>query len=329
MVDILLNSDKLNAFFKGKGYRCVKPYSIVNNNDTVFVSAGIQPLLRDYREGKINSQCKVYVSQPVIRTQYSAAIDEGSSIAFTNLTSANFNHSETEHYEMVKHWYELLYELGVKKDDLSSKSDIYKTKWGDLSLYGERTFHYYKGVEIGDTTFFTKIFDETSISVADTMSDLGFGLERLRWLINGNSYYNIYSDSQNLNVELKAYLSVISLLAVNNVKPSNKNTGYRARKFSKELVTLLNGRSLDLEEKSYLDECIRYWKHWQKQPDFHDSNIIINEFVRNGNRYIINQLSAEGIDNLSGIDINISRNELRNRLINSGVDQEKIKKLIR
>lgn len=329
MEDILLHCDELKKFFKEKNYNCVKPYSIINNNDTVFVSAGIQPLLLDYREKNLNDSKKLYVAQPVIRTQYSNSVEEGSSIAFTNLTTASFNHSEEEHNGMVKDWYELLYKAGIDSNDITINSDIYETKWGDLELCGKRTFHYYKEVEIGDTTFFTKVIDDNSKKVADSMSDLGFGLERLRWLINGNSYYDLYSNSQGLDSKLKAYLSVLALLAVNNIKPSNKNSGYRSRMFSKKLVNLLEGRNLNLEEERYLDECVEYWKEWQEQSRFQDKQMVVDEFIRNGNRYILDKLANEGFDNLSGININISRAEFEKRLIGSGANIEKIKKLVR
>lgn len=329
MKNILFDSNSLKDFFKEKDYNCLKPYSIVNNNDTVFISAGIQPLLRSYREDKINDSEKLYVAQPVIRTQYSNSVEEGASIAFTNMTTSCFNHSEKEHINMVQHWYELLGEAGINKKDIIINSDVYQTKWGDLELCGKRTFHYYKDVEIGDTTFFTKIIDNNSKNVAESMSDLGFGLERVRWLIIGNSYYDICSDSTELDIQLKAYLSVIALLAVNHIKPSNKNTGYRARMFSKKLVNLLEGRNLTLIEEKYLDECIEYWKEWQEELNFQDKQMIIDEFVRNGNRYILDQLSILGFNNLSGININVSRDEFEKKLIGSGIDKEKIKKLVR
>lgn len=329
MKNILFDCDILENFFKEKDYICVKPYPIVNNNDTVFVSAGIQPLLLDYRAHKLNSFEKLYVAQPVIRTQYSKTIEEGSSIAFINLTTSCFNHSEKDHNEMLQHWYDLLYEAGIDKNDITTNSDTYRTKWGDLQLCGKRTFHYYKNVEIGDTTFFTKVTDERDMKIVDSMSNLGFGLERLRWLVSGNSYYDLYSNSQELDSKIKAYLSVIALLAINNVKPSNKNSGYRSRMFSKKLVNLLNGRNLNLIEEKYLDECIKYWKEWQQQQNFHNKQMIIDEFIRNSNRYILDQLSDQGFANLSGININVSRSEFEKKLISSGVNIERIKKLVR
>ena len=54
-----------------------------------------------------------------------------------------------------------------------------------------------------------------------------------------------------------------------------------------------------------------------------------NEYIRNCNRCIINKLTQEGYQNISGININISREELKKRLISSNIDSEKVKKLIK
>lgn len=68
------------------------------------------------------------------------------------------------------------------------------------------------------------------------MSDLGFGLERIRWKIVNKSYYDLYNSFDNIDIKVKAYLSALALLTVNDVKPSNKNAGYRVRLFSKKLI---------------------------------------------------------------------------------------------
>lgn len=329
MENYLSNSKTLKQFFKNKDYECFKPYSIENNDDTVFISAGIQPLLKSFREGKIPEQTRLYLSQPVIRTQYSNSIQEGTSIAFINTTTANFNSSEYEHLKMVRDWYELLFELGMRKEDVYSKSDTLDTTWGDLELKGNRTFHYYKNLEIGDTTFFTKIKSPNCNLNLETMSDLGFGLERLKWKLSNGSYYNLYSDSLAISCEVKAYLSVIALLTVNNIKPSNKNTGYRARLYSKKLVAILNGRSFNQAELLYLNECIKYWINWQETSEQINTNLIMKEYIRNGNRYLIDVLSEEGYTNLTGININNTREEFIKRLKSSGVEEEKILKLVR
>ena len=65
----LLIANDLKKYFLERGYNCVKPYQIVNNNDTVFITAGIQPILSDYRNSKLNDNAskKIYLS---ISTKY-------------------------------------------------------------------------------------------------------------------------------------------------------------------------------------------------------------------------------------------------------------------
>ena len=324
----ILHPDYMKKFFLENNYSYFKPFQIINNQDTVFVSAGIQPLLKKARDNQITDCAKIYLAQPVIRTQYSDSIEEGSSIAFTNVTTATFNNSEEEHIKMVKDWYEFLNEIGMKKNNISTQSDIYETTWNDLNLCGKRTFHYYDGLEIGDTTFFTQIKkDNQNISI-ETMSDLGFGLERLRWKTTNRSYYDLYNNFDDIDLKTKAYLSVLALLAVNDVKPSNKNVGYRARLFSKKLINILEGRSLNVQELKYLEECIMYWNLWQEK-NCDNKEQIINELTRNSNRFILDLLCNEGYENLSRIDINISRDELNKRILSSGVPEERVKKLVK
>ena len=324
----ILYPNYMKEFFIGNNYSYYTPFPIINNQDTVFVSAGIQPLLKKAREGQIKDCDKIYLAQPVIRTQYSENIKEGTSIAFTNVTTATFNNSEKEHLKMVKDWYEFLSEIGVEKSKISTRSDIYETTWDDLSLCGKRTFHYYDGLEIGDTTFFTKIKKNNQSISVETMSDLGFGLERLRWKTNNKSYYDLYNTFEDIDLKVKAYLSALALLAVNDVKPSNKNAGYRVRLFSKRIINILQGRSLNIQELNYLEECIMYWKVWQEK-NCDNRELIINELTRNGNRFILDLLCNEGYKNLSGININISRDELNKRICSSGVPEERIKKLVK
>ena len=96
------------------------------------------------------------------------------------------------------------------------------------------------------------------------MSDVGFGLERIRWLVNNGSYFDLYSDSSKIASYVKAYISVIALLRVNNINPSNKSYGYRARLFSKKLVNLLEAKPFTPELDNYLNEAIKYWQNWQE-----------------------------------------------------------------
>lgn len=320
---------EIKKYFEERGYNCQKSNPVAHNEETVFVTAGIQPILARYRKGDVQESKKIFIPQPVIRTQFASAVSEGSSIAFVNPTSSGFNISEEEHEQLVNDWLELFYELGMKKTDISTCNDYYEREWGDLMVEGKRTFYYHKDVEIGDATFFTKVTKDGKSIGVDSMSDLGFGLERLRWCANNKQgYFDLYSDSSYLTPDVKATLSVLALLAVNDIKPSNKNTGYRARLFSKKLAGIMNGFSMPKEFNEYLFECIKYWKEWQDTKSDTEISAIQNEYIRNCNRIILDRLINEGYTNVSGININIPKAEFKKRLVGSGVEPKKVDEYI-
>lgn len=325
LIKKMIISNELKKHFIDLGYSCVKPYNIVNKNDTVFISAGIQPLLASVRKGDLNDKSKYYISQPVIRTQFANDISEGFSIAFINSTTACFNKSEKEHNELVEDWLNLFYELGIKKEQISTREKDYERLWGDLLVKGKTKFYYCDNIELGDTTFFTNITKDGKNIVLETMSDVGFGLERIRWVTTKNPYFDLYSDSSNMPANVKALLSALSLLAVNNVMPTNKNSGYRTRLFSKKLATELNGLSLSDKELKYLNECVKYWEDWQESEDKTDVNSILNEYIRNCNRLILDYLKDKGYKNVSSIDINLSKLEFKKRLKSANVNENDLK----
>lgn len=320
----IIDSCELKEYFSNNGYNCLSPHLIVENNDTVFVTAGIQPILSNYREEQIHNSKKIYLSQPVIRTQFADSVSEGNSIAFTNLTLAGFDISKEEHNNLVKDCLELFCRLGLDPKKIDFKIKDYQREWGDLLVSGEKTFYYYNNIELGDTTFFTKLLENGKDIGIKTMSDVGFGIERVRWCLNNESYFNLYSNSSRIGAKERAYLSAMALLAVNNVEPSNKNAGYRARLFSKKLVEQLDGKELNTDMKEYLSECVNYWKNWQEVDNEINVDNIYNEYIRNSNRYIIEKLTHEGYQNLAGININVSRPEFIKRVISSGLDKEKV-----
>ena len=321
----LMYTDFIKRYFSDREYEVLKPRSVSRKDDTVFVSAGIQPILSSYRNDELTKSSKIFLAQPVIRTQYADCVQEGSSVAFVNPTSSGFNISEREHKQLVSDWIELFYELGMKREDIHVSRDEYSDTWGDLELSGKREFFYYKDTEIGDATFFTKVTRGGEDVGIDTMSDLGFGLERVRWCLNPKqSYYDLYTDSSSMSPEVKASLSVLALLAVNDIRPSNKNTGYRARLFSKKLAGIMDGVSMPTELSAYLLECIDYWKEWQENKNDADIDVVHGEYIRNCNRIILDKLIREGYTNLSGININISKDEFKKRFLGSGVELSKI-----
>ena len=328
MKNYLLESSELEKYFSENDYDILKPVNVVNNKDTVFITAGIQPILSSYLDSNFDSK-RVYLAQPVLRTQYIDCISEGNSIAFVNLTTSGVNVSRQEHDSLVNDWLNLFRMIGTDKKDITSKTKEYQRDWGNIFVSGEKTFYYYKNVEIGDTTFFNEVRKNREKVCVDSMSDLGFGLERIRWILNNKSYFDLYSDSAEISPLIKGYLLALGLLLVNDVTPSNKNSGYRMRLLSKKLVDIICANELNESEQNYLIECLKYWKEWQKVNHEVNLEIFRKEYVRNCNRYILNLLEKEGYKNLSSININVSKDILEKKLYAFNIPKEKIKKLIK
>lgn len=326
----LLYSKDTNEYFTSNGYDVCSSYPIINERDTVFTTAGIQPLIRSYLEGKLTSDKKYFVPQSVIRTQFFKHLSEGTSLAFINGTTAKFNLSEAEYNKLVSDYLNYFYESGLVKERITAVKDneLYKDSWNGINITGNRIFYYCDDLEIGDTTFFTNI----SSQKIETFCDLGFGLERLRWSQDRNkSYFDLYSDSKNiLTPRIKGLISAISLLVLCDVRTSNKGNGYQAKKYFKELVRLLNKQDIDGEILKYFDECITYWRDWQKVDDkLSDADVmakISEEYTKNGMLVILDELANEGYP-VRGISKNlgITWDEFDFKLAQSGVSKEKIK----
>ena len=328
----LLSPSFLENYFRDLFYDVINPYPLVNKNkDTIFINSGIQPIFHRSLESRIFFNKNIFISQPVIRTQYVDYLAELYSLAFVNCTSATINGTEENHRKMINHWLELFYSLNLKPENFTSKDKTYIRDWGNYAVYGSKTFYYYDDLEIGDTTFFTSIKNKDDNSIPfETMSDLGFGLERIRWLLNKeNSYYDINTNNVDILPNIKALISAIALLVVNKIKPANKEAGYRIRHFSKLIVTKYGLHITPILEK-YLNECINYWTSWQKvNVDFKNCmETALKEIARNGNRFLLDSLSELGYENIQGININVERNEFVKRLISSGVKKDNIQKIL-
>jgi len=328
----LLHSKDTNDYFSSNGYDVIFPYHIVNERDTVFTTAGIQPLLRSYLAEELDSEKKYFVPQSVIRTQFFEHLAEGTSLAFINGTTAKFNLPEEEYFKLVSDYINYFYQSGISKAKITAIKDNkpYIDTWNGIDLTGTRTFYFCDGLEIGDTTF----FNSTSSTKIETFCDLGFGLERLRWSQDrSKSYFDLYSDTKDLlTPKEKGLISAISLLTLCEVKTSNKGNGYQAKRYFKGLVKLLNKQDIEADVLKYFYECITYWRDWQKVDEkLSDVEVmakVSEEYIKNCMLVIIDELGNEGYP-VRGIAkrLGITWDEFEFKLSQSGVPMEKIRTL--
>lgn len=330
----LLHSKDTNNYFSSNGYDVIFPYPIVNERDTVFTTAGIQPLLRSYLAGELNSDKKYFVPQSVIRTQFFDHLVEGTSLAFINGTSAKFNLSEEEYNKLVSDYINYFYESGLAKKRITSVKDKepYVDNWNGIELLGDRTFYYCDDLEIGDTTFFKNVSNPN----IETFCDLGFGVERVRWSQDRNkSYFDLETDIKDkLSPREKGLISAIALLTLCEVKSANKGNGYQAKRYFKGLVKLLDRKDIEGDVLKYFNECLAYWRDWQKVDDklsdVEAMKRISEEYIKNCMLVIIDELANEGYPvRAIAKKLGITWDEFEFKLKQSGVPKEKIKTIRR
>ena len=272
----LENPEFMNSFFESKGYGLVKPKNIINNGGTtLFVSAGVQLLDDVIFKEKTISERKIFVAQPVFRTQYIDSINEGFSTSFINIASEIVNPSVDDHFCAIGDWINMLRELGLKREKVTLKTREKEPQWGDKKFKESILMLYYDGLEIGDANYIYDIPQKTRSSLK--ISDIGFGLERIQWILKGGSYF----DGKKVeDMCVFDHCKTMALLAGSGLKPSNKEHGYRLRQLSKRVMDT-GKKSNDL--LATLKDCYNYWKKWTflTMPESGALEIINSENRRN------------------------------------------------
>jgi len=324
-VNNLENPEYLENFFQKKKYDIIQAQSVLQKNGTtLFTSAGVQ-ILDDYifNEKELVSE-KMFVIQPVIRTQFINEVADGISTSFINISTEKLNPTMTEHFSSIKDWLSLLSDLGINKKDL----DIFDRKgdpsWGGKKFKNNIMMFFYKGLEIGDAIYAYDISQSNRESIS--FSDIGFGIERLKWSLGNDNYFD-YKYDNSLRPKVFDYCKTLALLSGSNLEPSNNNQGYRFRQFSKRLQQEFPGK-VD-STKNILMYYYDFWSKWvnlEKGPK-ESLEIIEKENERNFNRILLDKLSEKYND--VGIDINLSTEEVLKLLKGTSVEEDYLNKLLK
>lgn len=319
----------LKNFFEDANFKAMPAKLIVNKaGSTLFMSAGVQILDSIIHEEKEIFSEKIYVAQPVFRTQFIDKIGEGISSSFINIATEMVNKSPEEHFMILNKWMQLLEGFGLNKENMILKSVERYSKWGKRRFSCKILKIHYNGWGLGDAAYIDMPQDSrNNISI----SDIGFGLERIKWLLSPDkSYFQsiVPSDKElvEFDSELIDYVRTLTLLAGSGVKPSNNAHGYRFRQLSK-LLTKIN-----LEKKANLNDLISIWyDDWRKWTDLpvdkENSIRTINlENERNFNRELLDILKKDYPD--VGIDINQPTTKVIELLNGTSVDRNHLREVL-
>lgn len=220
-----------NSFFDGKNYANLPSSSIINpKKDTLFIGAGLQTIINMHSSGKDVNGMR-YITQPCLRVNAieKVGVKDGYSTSFVNICTEQLNASGEEHLQHLENWFNFLSKNGLYIGHLRLVEDH---SWeGGKDLEGNSLLIYYSDLQIGDAVFVR------SKTGGLTISDIGFGLERLCWAVNKtDSYYESigpYYELKKNGILSLDLLRSLSLMTLNGVEPSNHNEGYRFKQFIK------------------------------------------------------------------------------------------------
>jgi len=321
------NRFSLESVFSKSGFKPVEPLGIINNGgNTLFISAGVQILDSVIHEEGCFISEPIFISQPVLRTQYIDGISEGNSTSFINISTEAVNVNPQEHFNYLQNWLNIFYGFGMESSKFTFTHRAVDKTWGDKIFNGLELFIYYDGLEIGDASFNYGVAQKTRDVI--NFSDIGFGLERIKWVIRGGSYFDNFISKKYPESSLSslAFANTLSLLAGSGLNPSNKEHGYRLRLFSKRFIDEVKGQYQDFDDLFL--ENYRYWLKWTKLPvsEIDSLEIIKKENERNFNRLLLDHLKDNYTD--VGLEINIPTNILLSRLNGTSVPRDLIDKLL-
>jgi len=326
--ELLSTPDFLNRYFAQKGFKVVSPIPLLNENGTtLFTCAGVQildPII--HQEGPIPQE-PTFVAQPVLRTQFIDNIEEGSSTSFINVSTCQLNISRQEHFQHLQAWIDLFIQLGLREADLYFKTKPYEQRWGDKTVKSEKIFIVYDGLEIGDASYVEDLPQNGRPNLS--LSDIGFGLERIKWVMQGGSYFDALGSGRvasSIDGVSAVCSHTLSLLSGEGLKPSNKAQGYRFRLFSKKLVSNTLGGHLGTQEQ--VRDYYKYWERWTSLLMTEDQAIqaVAQENARNFNRILLDRLCERHPD--VGLDINLPTAVILKRLKGTSVKPDYLNQVL-
>lgn len=236
---IIIKPEEINQivskYFSLNGFEQKTPLNIANLNGlTDLIVAGVQMFDDVIHQNHKERPGKIYVSQPCIRMQFSEKIKEldGISTSFVNICTEQMGGSIIEHLESFDHWFTVLSKLGLFMNDFTIILRESDDNWGTGDFTKIELFYLYGDLELGDASYFEiPRKDQQPI----TISDIGFGLERISWAINKNKTYFDYLIPITFIGERDMFdsLRTLSLLLICGVNASNKGPGLQFRRFAK------------------------------------------------------------------------------------------------
>jgi len=255
-------SSRMSGYFLSTGFNAAIPMNIANfEGQTDLVIAGVQ-MFDDiiHRNQEIRND-KVFVAQPCVRMQFQPHVEshEGTSTSFVNVCTEKMGAEFSEHLQSVDHWCTILSKLGLHMNDFVVVMRTSTNNWGTGKFSALELFFSYGGLELGDAAY---LLIPQANRPAISISDIGFGLERVAWAINKNdSYFDTLMPWTIMGTrEMFDSCRTIALLALCGVQAANKGPGLQFRRFAK----VLSEKYFSMDVYSILAYYFDYWAQFTK-----------------------------------------------------------------
>jgi len=318
----------LSSVFTKGGFSPAEPKNIVNTGGTtMFTSAGIQVLEDVFHHSQPLPKNSLYVAQPVFRTQYMSTPGEGYCSSFINIATLSAGQTAEQHISHIEFWFNFLLTNGFKENGFQFISEQSAEKWGDKKIIIDILRINYKGLPIGDANFIASFpqLDRDPF----TVSDIGFGLERIRWIMAGGSFWKgIYSsDTADVDIPTLDAYNTIALLTGCGVTPSHNEAGYRLRKLSKQVVAAQGGNYSNLERLA--EGQHERWSKWTALSHGKEEvwSVMEEEHRRNLHSLLIQNLRNMGYRDV-GIELSLPTRKFVSLLHGTSVKDDDLSKAL-
>lgn len=224
----------LAATFNEYGVAQAPPLPLRWHGETDLTISAVQaldPLLKHrrhctYRQG--------YLAQPVVRftgkRDASGQLVDGFLTAFVNVSCVLPIRDLTQHAQVLDIWLTALSRLGLHARHVEINGHV--EVWQRKSVRGITLRIRHAGMEIGDIVL---LWNADAPAIVAT--DLGSGLERLRWAITGHSWPEVVFGPLARRAD-PAVLDVIraaTLIAASGIRPGNHGSGHALRKLARRI----------------------------------------------------------------------------------------------
>ena len=152
--EIVITEDSLSEYMENVGITTKPPVKIsISKGTTLFFSAAVQHLDSIIQDEEPLIKDTIFVSQPVMRTQYIGSNQPCSFSSFCNVATLACGADFTHHLALLKHWLDLLIDSGFKKELMELMMISTEPKIGKRKYINYPMKIFYSGLEIGDAVF--------------------------------------------------------------------------------------------------------------------------------------------------------------------------------